>query len=78
MSARIAELAGTLKLRTLHMANTKRSALAPEFCNSMQGVDPEDLHRFNTTVFVKNASVKPKASSVKHKQPEAGSVKHKP
>ena len=67
------------------MANTKRSALAPEFCNSLQGVDPEDLHRFNTTTFINNASVKPKASSVKpkassvkHKQPEAGSVKHKP
>jgi len=60
------------------MASTKRSPLAPEFCNSLQGVDPEDLHRFNTTTFINNASVKPKASSVKHKQPEAGSVKHKP
>ena len=77
MSARIAELAGTLKLRTLHMANTKRSPLAPEFCNSMQGVDPEDLHRFNTTVFVKNASVKPKASSTSNLKPEASSTSRK-
>ena len=50
------------------MASTKkRSPLAPEFCNALQGVAPEDLHAFNTQVFT---SHEPQASSVEPQAPE--------
>jgi len=56
------------------MASTKkRSPLAPEFSNSLQGVAPEDLNAFNTEAFVQAASSKPQASSSKRQAPKVSS-----
>jgi hypothetical protein len=46
------------------MANIKKSPLAPEFCNSLQGIDPEDLHAWNTEIFSQVTSNKRQASKV--------------
>jgi len=57
------------------MANTKKSPLAPEFCNSLQGIDPEDLHAWNTEIFSQVTSNKRQAAKATSNKPQASSYK---
>ena len=57
------------------MANTKKSPLAPEFCNSLQGIDPEDLHAWNTEIFSQVTSNKRQAVKATSNKPQALSYK---
>jgi len=54
---------------------TKKSPLAPEFCNSLQGIDPEDLHAWNTEIFSQVTSNKRQAFKVKSDKQQAASYK---
>jgi hypothetical protein len=47
------------------MPNIKKSPLAPEFCNSLQGIDPEDLNAWNTEIFTQATSISDKQQAVK-------------
>jgi hypothetical protein len=57
------------------MANIKKSPLAPEFCNSLQGIDPEDLHAWNTEIFSQVTSDKLLKLQATSNKPQVTSLK---
>ena len=59
------------------MPNIKKSPLAPEFCNSLQGIDPEDLNAWNTEIFTQATSISDKRQAAKatSNKPQASSDK---